>query len=221
MNRREALSYLTSVLGSVAVGACGGGGGEGFTSQTGSQRCNLSGFPAQSANVDLSRFYQTAAQLQQLNMWCWAACISMIFGYRGHPVSQNRIVSTVYGGTVNFPALGVTIANALNRSWTDDQGLVFRSTVNGLYDAQFGIWSLTNDQIVATLRAGTPLVIGTATHARVLVEVNFQPTGFGANVVGATVFDPFTGQLQCLSLAELTPAHAGGQLIFLASVTVS
>jgi len=35
-----------------------------------------------------------AAQLstQQQDEWCWAASISNVFAYHGHPVSQARIV---------------------------------------------------------------------------------------------------------------------------------
>ncbi|WP_434419536.1 hypothetical protein [Nannocystis pusilla] len=59
---------------------------------------------------------------QYMNQWCWAACISMIFGYYGHTVSQHRIVQECYGSIVNMPAQSHTILGALNRPWIDDAG---------------------------------------------------------------------------------------------------
>ena len=186
-----------------------------------SQACNLSGFPASTAAVNMSAFFQSAAQLQQQNMWCWAACIAMIFAYRGHPISQTRIVTEAYGAPFNMPAPGFTIAQALNRSWFDDLGRRFTSQVTGIYDAQFGLLAISNSGIVSTLAGGTPMIIGTGSHARVLTEVNYQSTAGGPNIVGGAVFDPFTGRVQCLTLQELFPAHLNGALIFLASVVVS
>src|SRR4051794_26288549 len=75
--------------------------------------------PLCTAQVDFTRFAQTAFQTQQQTQWCWAASIAMVFSYYGHPVSQSRIVSEAYGGIVNVPALtGSVMAQALNRSWT-------------------------------------------------------------------------------------------------------
>lgn len=187
----------------------------------GDQTCNVGGAIAPTASVNIAAFYQTAAQFQLLDMWCWAACVSMIFTYRGHPVRQDEIVSRVYGGVVNFPAIGLTVASALNIGWTDDNGRSFQSRVTGLYDSQTGIVALNNDQIVNSLVSGTPLVIGANSHARVLTEVNYQPSPFGTGIVGGQVFDPASGALECLSPFEMTPTNLGGSLAFLASVSVS
>ena len=88
MDRRKALSYLGGIVAAAGLSACGDGGKDGQD-----QTCNLSGTTASTASVNLAQFFQTEASLQLQNMWCWAACISMIFSHRGHPVSQSRIVT--------------------------------------------------------------------------------------------------------------------------------
>lgn len=188
---------------------------------TADQTCNLTGTPQSTASVNLSQYFQSAAQVQQLDEWCWAACISMIFDYLGHPVTQAEIVSTVYGGIVDFPAPGMVLASALNRTWTDDKGVQFTCTVTGLYDAQSGIYGITNSEIISSLLAGYPLVFGANGHARVLVEVNYSPGVLDYQIGGAMVFDPGNGQLECLSAAEMTPITSGGLLTFLASIKVA
>ena len=216
-SRRRALIGLTS-CGLSAIAGCGGGSDPGPVNSI--QQCNVTGIPGAVASINLSAFYQRAAQLQALDLWCWAACISMIFAYRGHPVQQARIVSTAYGGVVDLPAIGITIASALNRTWIDDNGKPFRSTITGLYDAQAGILALTNDMIVNSLQSGTPLLIAGNAHARVLVEVDYQPTPFGASIAGAAVFDPATATTECLSPAEMVPVALGGSLEFMASEVI-
>src|SRR5437764_474677 len=72
------------------------------------------------SQVNFAQFAQTAYVRQWQSEWCWAACISMIFNYYGHPVRQDRIVTTVYGAAYNRPAgAGWVIAKELNRDWVD------------------------------------------------------------------------------------------------------
>ena len=42
---------------------------------------------------------------QEMNEWCWAACISMVFDFYGHPVDQKRIVQETWGVVTDMPAL--------------------------------------------------------------------------------------------------------------------
>lgn len=42
------------------------------------------------SQVDFTQFAQTAYMTQQQDEWCWAASISMLFSFYGHPVSQLR-----------------------------------------------------------------------------------------------------------------------------------
>jgi len=230
MDRRDAIFALGGLIastltgcGNVGSGSVNGSNGQGNQPVYGDQSCNLTGAPLPTASVDIAQFYQQAAQPQLLNMWCWAASISMVFADRNHPVSQARIVSTVYGAPYDIGAIGLQIAQALNREWVDDNGVPFFSMISGLYDAQSGIFALTNDQIVNSLQQGEPLILGTASpsHARVLIEVNYNSTPFGVQIGGAKVFDPATASLQCLLQQDMTPTNLGGNMQFLASISIT
>lgn len=175
------------------------------------------------SQVDFAKFAAQAFQDQLQSQWCWAASIAMIFNYYGHPVSQARIVSDVYGAPVNMPAqAGIVMANELNRTWQDDAGKGFHSQVTGAYDAQYGVYGLTNQQIVNELDGDHPLVIGARTHAVVVTEIQYFATPWGPNVVSVGVFDPWPGVgARTLAQDEMTPAHLGGSLFFAATVRVA
>jgi Papain-like cysteine protease AvrRpt2 len=75
------------------------------------------------AEVDFQDFLQHAYDPQRASQWCWAACISMIFAFHGHPVRQERIVEEAYGGLYDWPSgSGRNIARQLDRRWVDDHG---------------------------------------------------------------------------------------------------
>jgi hypothetical protein len=173
------------------------------------------------AEIRFDRFMEAYAAQRQ-SQWCWAACVSMIFGYYGRPVTQERIVEAVYGGRVNLPAAsGVTIAGQLNRNWEDDRGRPFRSRVTAAYDFDAGVVALNNAMIVRELDREEPIVMGTVNHAMVVTAVEFVPTPMGPNITAVGVFDPFPGVgPRALSAAEMVPMHLGGGLRFVATVNV-
>jgi hypothetical protein len=174
------------------------------------------------SQVDFQQFAQQAYMSQQSSQWCWAASISMLFSFYGHPVSQSRIVTEAYGVLANVPAQGNIIAGQLNRSWVDDSGEGFASRLTGAYDAQAGINSLTNQQIINELDQNHPMVIGARTHAMVLTAIQYYQTTVGPNVVAAGVFDPWPGQgARGLEMDELYPREVGGSLLFAATVRVT
>ena len=174
------------------------------------------------SQVDFSDFAQEAFQPQQMPEWCWAACISMIFDFYGHPVSQARIVSEVYGAVVNMPAVyGIIIAKQLNRTWTDDNGKRFRSVLTGAYDPQAGVNNLNNAILVSELDGGHPVLIGAAGHATVLTLMQYFQTPMGPNVRLCGVFDPWPGRgARNLAPAEMMPVGVGGALSFVATARV-
>lgn len=172
----------------------------GFTSPSGAEvRCRdlpnpprrvcQSGIPSNLVNVPAAMNPQFQSQ------WCWAACISMVFGYYGHPVSQQRIVAETYGGLVNMPAQPWTMLAVLNRRWIDDNGKPFMCSSSP---------GVTNPVAAANdLAANMPLIIGTQGHAVVLTELEYaafyQQTPFGprlgpVSVTAATVRDPWPGR---------------------------
>jgi hypothetical protein len=169
------------------------------------------------SQVDFMSFAETAFMSQQQSQWCWAASLSMLYAYYQHPVSQSRLVDEVYGGAQNIPASSYTIASKLNGCFVDDAGDSFQSILVAAYDAQAGINAISNQQIIAALDQGRPLIIGTRSHAMVLTAIQYYQTPQGPFVVAAGVFDPWPGVgARALETDELSPVESGGSLRLLA-----
>ncbi len=174
------------------------------------------------SQINFDRFAQTAYQTQYQTQWCWAASISMIFGYYGYQVPQPRIVSEAYGNIVNMPGQSYQIAQSLSRTWKDDMQRVFNSYLSGIYDAQFGIATLDNISLINELDQNRPFIIGTNGHAVVATAMQYYPSAYGPpTVVSMGVFDPWPGRgARLLSIAESTPITSGGTLRFIATVNI-
>ena len=155
--------------------------------------------------------------IQKLSQWCWAASISMVFSYHGHPVAQEAIVKDTYGSVVNMPAIsGDVISNALNRNWRDSKGVRFRSRAT-VFDFQSGSYGVSNDDIVRELKNDRPLIMGAMGHAMVVTAMQYvkSPDGRVGQVLGVTVRDPWPGKgRRQLTLQELQP-------IYVATVQIS
>jgi hypothetical protein len=206
-NRREFLRSLGLGLGvapAVLADVCG-------VLPNGLQTCRV--------EIDFEKFLTTSYEIQKRDEWCWAACISMIFAYHGHPVSQERIVTTVYGSPVDMPAQhGIVIARQLNRPWKDDDGNDFTATVTHALDMEMGVDTLDNSVLANELRRDRPIILGTITHAVVMTEFTYT-TNFTAVDVG--VFDPWPGRgARSLTTQEARVAAPGYGLFFVATVDV-
>jgi len=174
------------------------------------------------SQVNFVNFAQQAYQTQYQNEWCWAASISMIFNFYGHPVSQPRIVASAYGSPVNVPAPGIVMAQQLNKNWTDDNGVNFYSQLSGVFDPIAGVSTLNNNQLITELDQGHPIVIGTNGHAVVITQIQYYQTNYGPNVIVVGVFDPWPGiGARYLSATEFTPKNLGGALTFVATAHVN
>lgn len=187
------------------------------------------------AQVRFDRFYLQAYQAQQQDEWCWAASISMIWAYYGYQISQQEIVSSVYGAVVDWPAQTTSqLLGVLNGTRVDDTGAKFVSRVSGLYDATTGIDTVSYANLGAALNNNQPIMIGMLNgggggHAVVLTAIQYyqipgegvDPTG--GNIIAAGIFDPWPGNgARTLNLPQdLLPAPAGGNLEFVATVNVS
>lgn len=97
---------------------------------------------------------------QQQTEWCWAACISMVFDFYGHPVDQTRIVKETWGTVADMPGSPADVLRNLNRRWSDDYGRGFL--------CQGDMSSVNQDSAIADLKEGHPLIIGANGHATVL-----------------------------------------------------
>jgi hypothetical protein len=203
----------TLVLGSLASGCFGLATAADAKNRCGPMNCL--------AEVELSKF-AAKYQPQYQSEWCWAACISMLFSYYGHPVSQERIVKEAYGVPANIPAIsGLVITSELNRTWRDDNDVEFDSSLSAAFDAQMGVAAIDNAIIVQALTDGHPLIMGAFGHATVVAAISYIPTLLGPNVTGVGVFDPWPGRgARQLTPAEMVPAPLGGALSFLALAEV-
>lgn len=160
------------------------------------------------AGIESITFQQA---FQKMPEWCWAACISMIFSFHGHEVSQERIVTETWGQPMNMPGQPSDILRDLNRAWKDDDDDHFQVTGDSL--------SVNNLSAVADLLDDEPLIIGALGHAMVLTaltsNVNVQTGAF--QIVQAVVRDPWpsNGGRRALSPMEW------GNIAFAARVRVS
>jgi hypothetical protein len=181
-------------------------------------RCSpFDGRGIQVCEVGLDQNLGAVTAQQEHSQWCWAACISAIFGYHGFPVDQGRIVEATYGRLVNLPAHGRQIAEATNRPWQDDRGRSFTAQCQVLWDT--GEYVARPDaaaQAAQELAQGEPLIIGAAGHAMVLTAMSFARNANGAGQpTQAIVRDPWPGH----GRRPLLPQE-WAQVVFLAKVHV-
>lgn len=165
-----------------------------------------------------------ADTLQQCPEWCWAASISMVFKFFGHPLDQKEIVMQQYQQVVCMPALTSTqIASDLSRSWQDDKGVDFTSQLTAAYDAQAGVFAIDNAIVVNELTNRRPLLYCNTHHAMVVCGVSYRPGPAGPIIDRVDVMDPWPSspRIHPLSPLEMVPAHMQGQMMFLAAVAVT
>lgn len=131
---------------------------------------------------------------QAMSQWCWAASISMIFGYHGHPLPQERIVQSVFGQLVDLPAMnGMVMSRSLARPWVDQRGRRFQAKVR-VFDMHAGQFELDTESIITELREERPMLVGTVGHAMVMTALRYVRTPTGPQVIGVTVRDPWPGR---------------------------
>ena len=174
------------------------------------------------ATVNMLQLAQ-AIEVQLCPEWCWAACISMIFEFYGHPISQAAIVAQTYGAVICQAAQTTrTIAVDLSRTWIDNFGKPFTSHIIAAYDPANGQNTLQNSQIVNELSGDHPLLFCNTTHAEVLYSVTYENSALNPIIVEADVIDPWPSSPRAhqLSPIEMTPNLLGGYMNFLAAVRV-
>ena len=126
------------------------------------QTCDA-GIP--SGALDVTARIEPNVQLQ--SQWCWAASISGVFAYYGHPVSQARIVREAYGSVVNMRGSPQAIMGSLNRPWVDDAGRPFRVTSD--------VFSSNWVTAAQDLAQGMPLIVGSLGWHHKQIIRKFQP----------------------------------------------
>ena len=152
---------------------------------------------------------QKLAVVQEQPQWCWAASISMIFAHYGYRVPQEEIVKDGYGVAANLPApSGQAMTNALSRAWVDEDDKAFqgKALASDLLSRQHEV---SNQQVLAELVAGRPLLVGALGHAVVLVGLRYERSDRGqVRIIGGTVIDPQPGRgIRPLMAAEMHPTY--------------
>jgi hypothetical protein len=178
---------------------------------------------AKTASVNIPELLQIVTQ-QQCESWCWAACISMIFDFYGHPLTQAEIVAATYGAVVCLPAgSSTTIGRDLSRAYVDDKGVPFVSQVTAAYDFFNGINTFDNALVVSQLSSNNPLLYCNTHHAMVVYAVDYIPTLGEPTVVAVHVVDhwPFSPSTHLLTGPETVPENLGGEMTFLAAVRLT
>jgi hypothetical protein len=177
--------------------------------------------------IDPQKFIaQRTYQNQPPNsQWCWAACVSMICRWHGYEISQPRIVQQMYGSVVNMPADDRLLTQALNRSWTADNGRPFKTSAK-VFSPMLGQSNVDNNLVISDLKNDQPLICGARSHATVVARVDYF-SGQPPRVGQVHVVDPYPGAAappfyaRFLAPDEMTPMNFGGQLRYLASIRVA
>jgi uncharacterized protein (TIGR03437 family) len=154
---------------------------------------------------------------QQTPVWCWAASLSMLFGYHGHPLQQSTIVQRYYVLPIPVTGSPLLLKDALNTSWKDDFGKSFQatSTVTDLYS--LSAVQVTNADVINALIAEKPVYYGDETHAMILVQADYIESlpGFQPTVLAGWVIDPWPANL---GFRQLMPHEMSAR--FLAVTTI-
>ena len=130
-----------------------------------------------------SDLFDSSARMQEMDQWCWAACIEMLMHRYGYVVDQPAIVATVFQGVVNRPGQVPDILRLLNHSWTDRNGRYF--------EARSTVFNVSLTDAISDLAADRPLIIGTHGHAMVLTSITVANNPDGTmTMISATVRDP-------------------------------
>lgn len=166
---------------------------------------NFNGVRACEAGIDSRIAAQSINSRQFKSQWCWAACISMLFDYYGHSVSQAHIVERVFGSSlVDAPAYPNQIMAAVNVPWEDDDGDVFYPQGEQVMGYDRDQNTILASQLLAT---DTPIIIGSLGHATVLTAMSWVEDVYGRYIIQSlTVRDPMRGR-RSYTLNEASFAH--------------
>jgi hypothetical protein len=170
-------------------------------------------------------------QGQEGYFWCWAATLSMIFGWHGRHVSQRSIVEQTFGASFDVALNPFLLMRAVRRDYLSDRGSRFRVS-SRVYSADAGRMDINNCDIIRELSRERPLVVCNHTHMMVLIGVDYlrDMPCTAMNIANAWVADPHPlapyardmgPGFRDLTQGELVPAPLGGQLRFLSTIDVS
>ena len=150
------------------------------------------------ATVNITPVFAAPPEPQKMSRWCWAASLSAIFTFEGHPISQEQIVSQNFG--VPIDAAGgdsVQFAQRLNRHYVDSSGHRFVSVATRIRSIE---------EAVDALSKGVPILYNTTYHATVQTSLKYRHAPGGPFVArDGRIWDPAPGAgYRHLSLNDVT-----------------
>lgn len=135
---------------------------------------------------------EQVVSVQQMDNWCWAACIQAVLRYHDMWVSQSDIVKQVYDGSYNWAASGNRIAQSLN-GW------------NNLYVYSYRDKSI--QILIDNLIKHSPLIIGNAEHAYLLTHIYYTQDYWGnINPFKVILINPMTAKEEVRNWSDFFPA---------------
>lgn len=157
----------------------------------------------------------TAGRQRQQN-WCWAACIQMVLNYHGINVTQEDIVTRVFGSLVDRPGQPEDIMTALT-GW----GVMYNGQ-NAQIQASTTVYG--PGDIISDLADKKPLIVGFTTsysvgHACVLTAATYYVDSYSKepSIQSVIIRDPYPDQP---SRMEMSWAEFQSRLIFIARVHI-
>lgn len=123
---------------------------------------------------------EDCVSVQEMENWCWAACIQMILKYNGIEYDQTDIVDSVFDGSHDWTASGNEIEKALD-GWHEFTVKSFKTK--------------TPQSFIDEITAGNPLVIGYKGHAYLLTHIFYRKNSSGTlNPFKVIMIDPAIGE---------------------------
>ena len=130
---------------------------------------------------------------QRQSNWCWAACSQMILNYHGLYVTQEQIVTKIYGGLIDQPANEEQIKRALSGWAPNVQG-----RTSNIY-CQSGLTNV--NEMTQALAYKWPLIVGMKVpesgigHAYVMTAIYYTTDQYNNTIPEKVVLrDPMPGK---------------------------
>ncbi|MDR3562470.1 MAG: papain-like cysteine protease family protein [Negativicutes bacterium] len=127
---------------------------------------------------------------QRAANWCWAASIQMVLNYHGLYITQEEIVTRIYGKLIDQPGEPAQILQALS-GWAPDMRGRYSAIVADPY-------SISEAALVSDLAYRWPLIVGLkgdpVGHAYVLTAVNYEvDSQNNPNIKSVVLRNPWPG----------------------------
>ncbi len=131
-------------------------------------------FEGYTARINSTMIVATPPESQKMSVWCWAASLSLIFTYEGHPISQEQIIIQNFDSLANAPSGDfLNFEDRLNGEYIDANGKKFTSNAIQVYSVADATHSLIQ---------GFPILFKGIHHAFVQISVTYRQSYQNASI---------------------------------------